>query len=128
MNQPISRTEAPEHIAIKAAINAYFLGHAQQSASVMRTAFHDSARIEGNRQDAFASWTVDEFCGFFKGTPAADESTRVRTIDWIDFDGDAGAAKATLVHGQTTFTDYFVLLKIKNEWKVANKAYSARSS
>jgi hypothetical protein len=33
---------------------------------------------------------------------------------------------ATLVHGATTFTDYFVLLKINNEWKIANKVYTRR--
>jgi hypothetical protein len=32
-------------------------------------------------------------------------------------------AKATLVHGGTVFTDYFVLLKVGEEWKIANKVY-----
>ena len=35
-------------------------------------------------------------------------------------------AGATLVHGPTTFTDYFVLLKVDGEWKIANKVYSSR--
>ena len=26
----------------------------------------------------------------------------------------------------TTFTDYFVLLKVGDEWKIANKVYVAR--
>jgi hypothetical protein len=34
--------------------------------------------------------------------------------------------RATLVHGATTFTDYFVLLKVDGEWKIANKVYSSR--
>jgi hypothetical protein len=34
-------------------------------------------------------------------------------------------ARATLVHGQTTFVDYFVLLKVDGEWKIANKVYSS---
>ena len=37
-------------------------------------------------------------------------------------------AGATLVHGQTTFTDYFVLLKEGNTWKIANKVYSSRAT
>ena len=34
--------------------------------------------------------------------------------------------KATLDHGNTVFTDYFVLLKVDDEWKIANKVYNAR--
>lgn len=32
------------------------------------------------------------------------------------------------VHGATTFTDYFVLLKVDGAWKIANKVYSSRVS
>jgi 3-hydroxyisobutyrate dehydrogenase len=32
-------------------------------------------------------------------------------------------AKATLDHGATVFTDYFVLLKLDGEWRIANKVY-----
>jgi hypothetical protein len=30
------------------------------------------------------------------------------------------------VHGATTFTDYFVLLKVNSEWKIANRVYTSR--
>jgi hypothetical protein len=55
--------------------------------------------------------------------PVADEPQRSRSIHWIDVTGDAAAAKATLSHGATTFTDYFVLLKVAGQWKIANKVY-----
>ena len=63
--------------------------------------------------------------GRFTGRPAADEATRKRTIDAVDVNGTAAMARATLVHGQTTFTDYFVLLKVDGVWKIANKTYTA---
>jgi hypothetical protein len=34
-------------------------------------------------------------------------------------------ARATLVHGATTFVDYFVLLKVDGQWRIANKVYSS---
>ena len=37
-------------------------------------------------------------------------SRRSLKIDRVDVSGNAAMASATLVHGQTTFTDYFVLL------------------
>ena len=42
---------------------------------------------------------------------------------WIDVHGTAACAKITLIHGPVTFTDYFVLLKTEEGWKIANKAF-----
>ena len=111
---------------IRAAINHYFKGHATGDASHMRKAFLPTAHIEGIREGKFTSWTLDEYCAFLRGKPAADESKRERTIDLIDVSSDSAMAKATLVHGGTVFTDYFVLLKVDDEWKIANKVYYGR--
>ena len=115
----------PDQAGVRAAIEQYFKGHATRDAATMRAAFLPTAHIEGIRQGKFTSWTVDEYTGNFKGTPAPNEASNRRTIDSIDIVGTAAMAKATLVHGRTTFTDYFVLLKVDGEWKIANKVYSA---
>ncbi len=114
--------------AVRATIHQYFKGHATGDPAEMRKAFLPTAHIEGIREGMFTTWTVDEYCAFGKGKPAADESARVRTIDSIDVSGSAAIAKATLVHGAATFTDYFVLLQVDGEWKIANKVYSRRPS
>ena len=114
-----------DEAGVRTAISQYFRGHATASADEMRKAFLPTAHIEGIRQGKFVSWTVDDYVGNFKGKPAADEATRKRTIDRVDISGTAAMAKATLVHGRTTFTDYFVLLKVDDEWKIANKVYSS---
>ena len=121
-----SKESESEHEGIRTAINDYFKGHATGDASYMRKAFLPTAHIEGIREGKFTSWTVDEYCAGFKGKPATDEASRVRSIDSIDVSGNAAMAKATLVHGATMFTDYFVLLKVGEEWKIANKVYSAQ--
>ena len=112
--------------AVRQVIDTYFRGHATGIADTMRAAFLPSAHIEGMRNGAFTSWTVDQYVGGFRGQPAADEASRVRTIDEIDISGTAAMAKATLKHGTTTFTDYFVLLKVDGQWKIANKVYHAQ--
>jgi hypothetical protein len=111
--------------AVRAAIQQYLKGHATGNAEEMRKAFLPTAHIEGIRSGVFTSWTVDQYVAGFKGTPAADESTRKRTINTVDIQGTAAMARATLVHGATTFTDYFVLLKVDGAWKIANKVYSS---
>jgi hypothetical protein len=112
--------------AVRAAVHQYFRGHATGDPAEMRKAFHPTAHIEGIRDGKFVSWTADEYAGNFRGKPAADESSRQRTIDHVDVAGTAAMVRATLVHGATTFTDYFVLLKINGEWRIANKVYSSR--
>jgi hypothetical protein len=115
-----------EEAGVRAAVNQYFKGHATGNADEMRKAFLPSAHIEGIRNGTFTSWTAQEYSSRFSGKPAADEASRKRTIDSVNVSGDAAMVRATLVHGPTTFTDYFVLLKSGGEWKIANKVYSSR--
>jgi len=89
----------------------------------MRAAFLPTAHIEGIRNGVFPSWTVDQYVAGFRGTPAPDEASRVRTIELVDRSGTAAMVKATLKHGTTRFTDYFVLLKSDGRWLIANKVY-----
>ncbi len=111
---------------IRETIGHYFKGHATGEGAYMLKAFLPTAHIEGVREGKFSSWTLTEYVAGFKGTPPADEATRTRTIDAIDISGTAATARATL--GSTTFltTDFFLLLKIDGEWKIANKVYSAQ--
>jgi len=111
---------------IRQVIGVYFRGHATANPDTMRAAFLPSAHVEGLRNGTFTSWTVDQYVANFRGTPAADEANRTRIIDVVDKSGTAAMAKATLKHGATTFTDYFVLLKVDGEWRIANKVYHAQ--
>lgn len=115
-----------EERAVRAAVEQYLKGHATGVADEMRKAFLPTAHIEGLRSGTFTSWTAEEYSSRFAGRPAPDESSRKRTIDHVEVSGTAAMASATLVHGVTTFTDYFVLLKVDGAWKIANKVYSSR--
>lgn len=120
------RTADAATAGIRSAIERYFQGHATGDPSHMRETFLPTAHIEGIRNGQFTSWTLDEYCALFNGKPAPDEESRQRTIDLIDVSGNAGMAKATLRHGATVFTDYFVLLNVDGQWKIANKVYYGR--
>lgn len=109
--------------AIRAVIERYFRGHAKADAQEMQQAFWPSAHIEGVREGAFSSWTRDAYCSVFTGTPAGDEAQRRRVLDAVDVQGTAAMARATLHHGDRVFTDYFLLLRVNGEWRIANKVY-----
>ena len=111
---------------IRQVIGVYFRGHATANPDTMRAAFLPTAHIEGIREGKFVSWTVDQYVANFRNQPAPDEASRTRTIDALDKSGTAAMVRATLRHGATTFTDYFVLLKVDGRWAIANKVYHAQ--
>lgn len=117
-----------EQLSAMEPIHHYFQGHAQDNAAFMRQAFLPSAHIESMRDGVFTSWPLDVYCERFKGTPAADEPTRKRSVDWIEVHGSAASARITLEHGAMKFVDYFVLLKTEQGWKIANKAFHGQAS
>ena len=112
-----------EQLAACQPIEQYFLGHARDDAAHMRQAFLPTAHIESIKEGAFTSWPLDFYCERFKGQAVADEASRKRRIDWVEVTGTAACARVTLVHGATTFVDFFVLLKTAEGWKIANKAF-----
>jgi hypothetical protein len=122
---PTLAAQTSDEQGVRATIDQYFRGHATANPDEMRKAFLPTAHIEGLREGKFVSWTVEEYCSRFAGKPAADEASRKRTIDTVNVSGSSAMARATLVHGATTFTDYFVLLKVDGAWKIANKVYSS---
>lgn len=118
-----AHAQGDDDAQIRRVIGVYFRGHATANPDTMRAAFLPTAHIEGMRNGVFTSWTVDQYVAGFRGTPAADEAARTRVIDVVDRVGTAAMVKATLKHGATTFTDYFVLLKSGDQWLIANKVY-----
>ena len=116
--------DAAEAAAVRVPLASYLKGHATGDGAYMRKAFLPTARIEGIRDGKFVSWTVDEYAAGFKGAPAADEAQRKRSVDAVDVSGNAAMARVTLDYPSGTFTDYFVLLKVDGEWKIANKVWT----
>lgn len=121
-----SQQDESARAGIRATIQHYFQGHATGDPSHFRKAFLPTAHVEILRDGKFTSFTLDEYCALFKGTPAADESSRVRTIDFVDVSNYTAIAKVTLDYPKLVFTDYFLLLKIGDEWRIANKIASNR--
>ncbi|AEW99670.1 nuclear transport factor 2 family protein [Streptantibioticus cattleyicolor] len=104
-------------------LRAYIRGHATGDPGHFRDAFWPTAHIEGVRDGAFVSWRLDDYCALFSGHPAPDEAARTRRIDSLDVHGTVATATMTLHHGPDTFTDVFLLVRVDDKWRIANKAY-----
>lgn len=128
--QPLfaANPQTAEQAAVRKPLEAYLQGHATGDGAHMRRAFLPSAHVEGIRDGKLLSWTAEEYIAGFKGTPADDESRRLRRIDSIDVTGNAAMARVTLDYPSGIFTDYFVLLKVDGEWKIANKVWTRNTS
>ncbi|MFE3068094.1 nuclear transport factor 2 family protein [Streptomyces sp. NPDC059247] len=113
--------------AVLEPLRAYMRGHATGDPAHFREAFLPSAHIEGIREGAFVSWPLDTYCTLFHGSPAPDEATRSRRIDAVDVHGSVATATMTLAHGADTFTDVFLLVRVEDGWRIANKAYHRHS-
>ena len=109
--------------AVLEPLRAYMRGHATGNPSHFRDAFLPTAHIEGIRNGAFVSWRLDDYCALFHGRPAPDEAARARRIDSLDVHGTVATATMTLWHGADTFTDVFLLVRIGDNWRIANKVY-----
>uniref|UniRef100_A0AAU3IBQ7 Nuclear transport factor 2 family protein n=1 Tax=Streptomyces sp. NBC_01393 TaxID=2903851 RepID=A0AAU3IBQ7_9ACTN len=113
--------------AVLEPLRAYIRGHATGKPTHFRDAFLPTAHIEGIRGGAFVSWPLDEYCALFHGHSAPDEPTRSRRIDTVDVHGTIATATMTLQHGADTFTDIFLLVRVDDSWRIANKAYHRHS-
>ena len=112
--------------AIKTPLQDYIEGARKGDSSLMRKAFLDNAHIRGCYAGKPVDWTLDEFCGLIdKHGPARDVKARVVTIE---HSGMAAMARLEAENWRgTRYTDFFVLLEIANEWKIASKVFFAHS-
>lgn len=108
---------------VTAPLEDYARGHATRDPAYFRRAFLPTAHIEGLRDGAFASWTLDEFTRLFDGRPDPREAEFSRTIDAVSVDGSVATATMSLDHGDVRFTDMFVLVRTDAGWRIANKVY-----
>ena len=108
---------------VVAPLHAYARGHATGDVAHFLAAFWPSAHVEGARDGELASMDMTHYESLFDGQPADDEAGRSRTIDQVSVHGSVATATMTLLHGDVTFTDMFVLLRVAGELRIANKVY-----
>ena len=129
---PISITSADEtesfatHEAIAATLQLYIDGARTGQPGLMRRAFADGARVRGSYAGKPVDWSLQEFCDLIeKGGPAADLDARVVGIE---YQGTAGMARLEARNWRgTRYTDFFVLLKLGDAWRITSKVFFAHS-
>lgn len=111
---------------IAAAIQIYIDSARSGDADSMRTAFLPGATIRGSYDGKATDWSLDDFCGVIaKGGPATDLRACIASIE---LSGTAAMARLEAQNWRgTRYTDFFVLLKRDDAWRIASKAFFAHA-
>lgn len=112
--------------AIAATLQHYIDGARAADSELMRLAFMEAARISGTYSGKLVEWTVQEFCSIIeKGGPAEDLDARIVGIEYA---GSAAMARLEARNWRgTRYTDFFVLLKHADVWRISSKVFFVHS-
>jgi len=114
-----------EEAGVRKALDFYFQGHATGDGEYFKKAFHPEAKLFAIREGKFWQLPSADYIARASGKPAADESSRKRTVESLDITGNVAVAKLVLDYPDARLTDYMTLLKVDGEWKIVNKAFHA---
>ncbi len=109
------------------ALEPYIKSAGNGDGNLSRSAFYDHAHIDGSVGGEYSSSSADEFG---KAVASLGESPNVQHhIAWIDISGPAAAAKVEFLDWKGfRFTDFFVLYKKGDTWKISAKVYDSHSN
>jgi hypothetical protein len=112
--------------AIASTLQRYIDGARTGSGSLLRSAFTDGARVSGSYGGKPVVWTVREFCDVVeKGGPASDLEARIVSIEHM---GAAAMARLEARNWRgTRYTDFFVLTRTDDTWRIDSKVFFAHS-
>ena len=115
-----------EQKAIAATLERYISGARTGDVGLMRVVFVATARISGTYDGKPVEWTVEEFCGIVeRGGPAEGLEAQIVAIEYV---GNAGMARLEARNWRgTRYTDFFVLSKQAENWRINSKVFYAHS-
>jgi len=116
-----------EYQAIVDALQPYIQSATTGDGQTIRTAFYDHAHIVGSIEGEFYDMDADVFAKVVSdGGPSPKTQHH---IAWIDISGPAASAKVEFIHwGGHRFTDFFVLYKHEDQWKISGKVYDSHAN
>ena len=114
--------ELIEYESIVIPINQYAKGALEGKSAIMRQGFHASAQIYGYLDGNLLADCIQALYDYVDQHPPANTFRYViRSVDRV---GNAASARVEITNWHDyTFTDFFTLLKIDNQWKITNKIF-----
>lgn len=115
-----------EYLAVEKALKVYMDGAKTGDGNSVRTVFRDRAIVVGSNDGEFVEIDADTFKDLVNEVGGSPE-VKAR-ISWIDISGPAAAARVEFLNWSGfRYTDFFLLYKEGNEWKISSKAYDSHT-
>jgi hypothetical protein len=122
--------EAESKAVIQVITDAYINGvHAKPDAAAMRRGFHPDFRMLVLTDGKMTSVTLDEWASRVEksaANPSAARPAIKADFPQVSVAGNTASARVEVYRdGKHTFTDYLLLYKFADGWKIVSKAYYA---
>ena len=115
-----------EEAAVKATLTDYMEGTSKGQIARIKKAFTPTAALYSVNPDGTQKrLPIGEYIGYFKEGQSRDRKGKIISVDIVN---DAAHAKVEIISGNTKFTDYMLLLKLKDGWKIINKSYTREAT
>ena len=110
--------------AIAETLKRYIDGARTGGIDLLRSAFSDGARVSGSYGGKPVSWSLKEFCNAVaEGGAAPGLEARVVSIE---HSGNAAMARLEALNWRgTRYTDFFVLVRRDEGWRIDSKVFFA---
>jgi len=103
----------------------YIDGTANGEPERLRRAFHPDFNLYSvTKEDSLRIWSGKDYIGKMR---IGEKNNRIGRIISIDYENNAAIAKAEIdIPNWKIFTDFFLLLKYEDSWKIVHKSYTWR--
>ena len=101
----------------------YIEGTANGEPDRLKKAFDENFNLYFVANDSLRVWSGKQYV---KGVKPGRKSNRIGKVLSIDYEGNAAIAKIEILMParKRIYTDYLMLLKIKDEWKIIHKSFT----
>lgn len=111
-----------DEAAVKATIMDYIEGTANGDIPRIKRAFTETAALyTANPDGSLKRIPIAQYIGFFKPNESTGRTGKIVSTDIVN---DAATVKVEILAGPWKFTDYMLLIKLKDGWKIINKSYT----
>jgi len=119
-----SAASADDFGEVGVAVKKYFDGTEQGKPELLRETFLPSLEIQYvNKEGTLGRLTAADYISRFEPGKKANRKGRIVHMDVV---GNAASVKAEIIMGDKLYTDYLLLLKLPEGWRVTNKIATNR--
>ena len=122
----VSVNAQSEISAINKVLYDYIEGTANGELARLKSAFDENFNLYFVANDTLKTWSGKEYVS---GVKEGRKSNRIGKVLSIDFEGNAAIAKIEILmpSRKRIYTDYLMLLKFKDEWKIIHKSFTFKN-